>query len=140
LNSQGNSHLCQLTRSIYLPQKNTANIISTAQDLFITGRDSRKYYPVLKKHITQAEWPDVLQRLLARMKDSGWEVNEFKAEILIEHQMWEGLFSLCKKANVESIEKYEKYLKPHYTKEIFDAYFNYVEKQALVTDKHEERI
>ncbi|MDQ3682668.1 MAG: hypothetical protein M3352_06300, partial [Bacteroidota bacterium] len=121
---------------IYRLQKNTGKIISTAEDLFINGRDSRKYYPVLKKHITQAEWPDALQRLLAGMNSSGWNgVNDFKAEILIEHQMWEALFALCKKANVESLEKYEKYLKPHYAKEIFNAYFNYAEKQALITDK-----
>ena len=50
--------------------------------------------------------------------------------------MWDRLFALCKKTNVESIEKYEKYLKPYYAKEIFDAYLSYVEKQALITDKH----
>lgn len=121
---------------IYLLQKNTAKIISTAEDLFINGRDSRKYYPLLKKHITPAEWPVALQHLLTNMKDSGWGgVNDFKAEILIAHKMWEALFMLCKKANVESLEKYEKYLKPYYAKEIFDAYFNYAEKQALITDK-----
>jgi hypothetical protein len=121
---------------IYLLQKNTDKIISTAEELFINGRESRKYYPILKKHITQAEWPDTLRRLLAGIEDSGWNgVNDFKAEILIEHKMWEDLFTLCKKANVESIEKYEKYLRPHYAKEIFDAYFNYAERQALITDK-----
>ncbi len=122
--------------SIYLLQKNTAKIISTAEDLFINGRDSPKYYQILKKYITGAEWPDALQRLLAGMNNGGWNgANEFKAGILIEHQMWDRLFALCKKANVESIEKYEKYLKPYYAKEIFDAYFNYAEKQALITDK-----
>ncbi len=114
--------------SIYLLQKDTAKIISTAEDLFINGRDSRKYYPILKKYIAQVEWPDALQRLLAGMNDGGWSgANEFKAEILIEHQMWDRLFALCKKTNVESIEKYEKYLKPYYAKEIFDAYLSYVE-------------
>ena len=121
---------------IYLLQNNKAKIISTAHDLFISGRDSWKYYQTLKKYIPQAEWPHALQRLLAGMSDGGWGgANEFKAEILIEHQMWDSLFALCKKANAESIEKYEKYLKPYYAKEIFDAYFNYAEKQALITDK-----
>lgn len=121
---------------IYVLQKDKAKIISTAHDLFINGRDSRKYYQTLKKYIPQAEWPHALQRLLSGMSDGGWgSANEFKAEILIEHQMWDSLFALCKKANAESIEKYEKYLKPYYTKEIFDAYLNYAEKQALITDK-----
>jgi hypothetical protein len=121
---------------IYVLQKDKAKIISTAEDLFINGRDSRKYYQTLKKYIPQAEWPHALQRLLAGMSDGGWGgANEFKAEILIEHQMWDSLFALCKKANAESIEKYEKYLKPYYAKEIFDVYFNYAEKQALITDK-----
>ena len=47
---------------IYLLQKNTGKIISTTEDLFINGRDSRKYYPVLKKHITLAEWPGEIGR------------------------------------------------------------------------------
>lgn len=120
---------------IYLMQKNTDKIISTAEDLFINGRDSRKYYPVLKKHIKTTDWPGTLEGLLARMNDKEWYgVNDFKAEILIEHNMWERLLKLCKKANVESLEKYEKHLKPHYAKEIFDAYHQYVQTQAAITN------
>src|SRR5207249_1218575 len=98
---------------IYLLQKNTGKIISAAEDLFLNGHDSRKYYAVLKKHTTQNQWPDALQRLLSWMEDPKWNgTNDFKAEILIEHQMWDRLFSLCKKGHVERLEKYEKYLKP----------------------------
>lgn len=122
---------------IYLLQKNTAKIISTAEDLFINGRNSRKYYPILKEHTSQTEWPDALQRLLIGMGDKDWNsINDFKAEILIEHKMWNELFTLCKKANTESIEKYEKYLKPYFAKEIFEIYVSYAEKQALITDKN----
>lgn len=116
---------------IYLLQNDTSKIISVAEDLFKHGRNSRQYYPVLKKYITQDEWPAALRRLLDGL---GNKDNSFKAEILIEHQMWGELFELSKKTNSESIEEYEKYLKPHYAKEIFTEYHKYVEKEALITD------
>jgi uncharacterized Zn finger protein len=34
------------------------------------------------------------------------------------------------------LEEYEKYLKPLYAREIFDAWYKYVEKQALITDRN----
>ncbi|MEJ7683840.1 MAG: hypothetical protein WKG06_39465 [Segetibacter sp.] len=117
--------------NIYLQQNDTGKIISTAADLFINGRNRRKYYDVLKQNITQSDWPAALLRLLNEL---GNKDNAFKAEILIEHQMWDKLFDLCK-GNAESIEQYEKYLKPHYAKDILAAYHNYVEKQALITDQ-----
>lgn len=116
--------------NIYLLQNDTGKIISVAEDLFINGRSRRKYYVVLQQYIAQTEWPAALHRLLNNL---GNKDNTFKAEILIEHQMWDKLFELCNK-NAESIEAYEKYLKPHYAKDIFAAYHKYVEKQALITD------
>lgn len=41
--------------------------------------------------------------------------------------MWERLLELCKNAGAEKLEKYGKYLKPLYAKEVFDAYYQYVE-------------
>ncbi len=117
--------------NIYLLQNDTGKIISAASDLFVNGRNRRKYYDVLKQHITQNDWPAALLHLLDEL---GNKDNAFKAEILIEHQMWDKLFDLCK-GNAESIEQYEKYLKPHYAKDILTAYHNYVEKQALITDQ-----
>ncbi|MEO6000234.1 MAG: hypothetical protein ABIN89_25580 [Chitinophagaceae bacterium] len=116
--------------NIYLLQNDTGKIIAVAEDLFVNGRDSRKYYPILKQHITPDEWPSVLPRLLKGLAD----YDVLKAEILIDHSMWKELFDLCKKINTESIEAYEKHLKPHFAKEIFDEYHKYVEKQALITD------
>lgn len=116
--------------NIYLLLNDTDKIISVAEDLFKNGRSSRKYYPVLKKYIAQNEWAAALHRLLNALNS----YDGLKAEILIEHQMWDKLFDLCQKEGVESIEEYEKYLKPHYANEIFSAYHKYVEKQALITD------
>ncbi|MEJ7829015.1 MAG: hypothetical protein WKF91_12480 [Segetibacter sp.] len=117
--------------NVYLLQNDTGKIISVAEDLFVNGRGSRKYYPILKRHISPNEWPIVLPRLLKGLKD----YDELKGEILIEHGMWKELFDLCKRRNTESIEAYEKHLKPYFAKKIFDEFHKYVEKQALVTDQ-----
>ena len=69
--------------------------------------------------------------------DSGFfGFNDLKADIFIEHKMWDRLLALCQKSGAEKLEKFEKYLKPLYAKEIFDAYQKYVEKQALITDQN----
>lgn len=69
--------------------------------------------------------------------DSGFfGFNELKADMFIEHKMWDRLLVLCEKAGAEKLEKYEKYLKPLYAKEIFAAYQKYLEKQALITDQN----
>jgi O-methyltransferase involved in polyketide biosynthesis len=54
---------------------------------------------------------------------------------MVEHQMWERLFTHCKKGDTIAltIEQYESYLKPHFEKEILDIYREYVEEQALIT-------
>ena len=49
--------------------------------------------------------------------------------------MWDRLLAVCLKAGAQSLEHYEKYLKPMYPKELFAAFQEYVEQQATITDK-----
>jgi hypothetical protein len=123
--------------SIYKLQKNLDKILSTSEELFCEERSgSRKYYGELKKYTPEKDWLATLERLLSKMDNGFFGFNDLKADMLIEHKMWERLFALCVKSGAEKLEEYQKYLKPLYAKEIFDAYQNYVEKQALITDQN----
>ncbi|HUZ57303.1 MAG TPA: hypothetical protein VMU83_00805 [Hanamia sp.] len=121
---------------IYKLQKNSDKILSASEELFYERRGSRKYYEELKKYTPQKDWPATLERLLSKMDNCFFGFSDLKADMLIEHKMWDRLFALCKKSGAEKLEEYEKYLKPLYAKEIFDEYQNYVEKQALITDQN----
>jgi hypothetical protein len=123
--------------SIYKLQNNLDKILSAAEELFYCEPSgSRKYYEELKKYTSEKDWPATLERLLSKMDSGFFGFNDLKADIFIEHKMWDRLLALCEKSSAEKFEKYEKYLKPLYAKEIFDAYQKYVEKQALITDQN----
>ena len=123
--------------SIYKLQGNHDEILAMAEELFYSDSNgSRKYYDELKKYTPEKDWPATLERLLSKMDIGYLGFNTLKADMLIEHKMWDRLFALCEKSGAEKLEKYEKYLKPLYAKEIFDAYQKYVEKQALITDQN----
>jgi hypothetical protein len=122
--------------NIYELQKDPAKILATAEELFYDSHNHRKYYDQLKKYTPESEWPVTLERLLSKMNSGFFGFNSLKAEILIEHKMWERLFAICQKAGAEKLEEYEKYLTPYYAKEIFDSFYKYVETQALITDQN----
>jgi hypothetical protein len=122
--------------SIYKLQDNHDEILALAEDLFYSNNGNRKYYDDLKKYTPEKDWPATLERLLSKMDSGYFSFNTLKADMLIEHKMWERLFALCQKAGAEKLEEYEKYLKPLYAREIFDACYKYVEKQALITDRN----
>ncbi|MCC7525788.1 MAG: hypothetical protein IT250_13250 [Chitinophagaceae bacterium] len=122
--------------NIYISQNNTEPALALAEELFYnSNRDKRKYYDYIKKQTQGNAWPRTVERLLSKMDDSHWGFNTFKADILIEHKMWDRLLAVCLKAGAQSLEHYEKYLKPVYPKELFAAFHKYVEQQATFTDK-----
>ncbi len=122
---------------IYKLQHSPDKILAAAEELFYGDPSgNRKYYDELKKYTPEKDWPATLERLLGKMDSGYFGFNELKADMLIEHKMWDRLFALCKKSGAEKLEQYEKYLKPLYAKEIFEAYQKYVEKQALITDQN----
>lgn len=123
--------------TIYKLQNNPDKILSASEELFYDEPSgSRKYYEELKKYTPEKDWPATLERLLSKMDSGFFGFNELKADMLVEHKMWERLLTLCEKSGAEKLEKYEKYLKPLYAKEIFKAYQKYVEEQALITDQN----
>lgn len=121
---------------IYLSQNDAKQALALAEGLFYNNhRDKRKYYDYIKKHSPENNWPQTVERLLSKMDNSFWGFNTFKADIFIEHKMWDRLFALCSKGGTEHLEHYEKYLKPVYVKELFAAFHKYVQQQAAITDK-----
>jgi hypothetical protein len=121
---------------IYLKQGHVKNILLQAEKLLFEDHYSNdKYYQIVKKYTDPNDWADTLERILASFENSS-RFNSFAADIMVEHQMWERLFTHCKKGNTAAtaIKEYEPYLKPHFEKEILDIYREYVEKQALIAD------
>lgn len=110
--------------------------LALAKELFTKSNDSRKYYKMLKRITPKADWENMLQWILNSLGDgSYYGANNLKADILIEHKMWDDLWSLCQKGNISDIEKYEKHLRPKFDEGIFKIYVAYAERQAQVTDK-----
>lgn len=120
---------------IFILQKDTGSILSLSEELLITD-SQRKHYDTLKKYTSQQNWPATIERILTKMNSRYSGFNLLKADILIEHQMWDRLMTLCKSGGAGKIEEYENYLKPFYAKEIFESYLQYVEREATIADPH----
>ena len=74
--------------------------------------------------------------ILRRLTVSGaYNAIELRADIFVEHAMWEELWQLCSKEGITMVRKYEKKLLPRYEKAVFSLYHQYVQKQATITDK-----
>ena len=110
--------------------------LELTKELFVKSNDRRKYYKMLQRITPQADWQEMLEWILKSL-DNGfyYGMNNLKADILIEHKMWDDLWSLCQKGSISDIESHEKFLRPKFDEEIFKIYLAYVEKQATITDK-----
>ena len=97
--------------------------LELVKELFIKSNDSRKYYKMLKRITPKADWQNMLKWILKSLGDgSYYGANNLKADILIEHKMWDDLWSLCQKGSISDIEKHEKLLRPKFDDEIFEIY------------------
>ena len=122
--------------AIYVLLGNKEKELELTKELFVKTNDSRKYYKMLKKITPKADWQNMLEWILKSLGNgSYYGANDLKADILIEHKMWDDLWNLCKKGNISDIEKHEKLLRPKFDDEIFKIYVAYAERQAQITDK-----
>lgn len=122
--------------AIYKLLGNNEKELELTKELFVKSNDSRKYYKLLKKITPKTDWQNMLEWILKSLGDgSYYGANNLKADILIEHKMWDDLWSLCQKGSISGIEKHEKLLRPKFNEEIFKIYLAYVERQATITDK-----
>lgn len=121
--------------NIYKLMENFEQALPLAEDLICRRRNAQENYRYLKEHTSYDNWPETLSRLLARMNDNNWGFNELRAEILIEHRMWDELLAQCQKSGTKYLEHFEKYLKPVYPNELFVSFQKYVEQRAVITDQ-----
>jgi len=114
--------------SVYKLEDNKAKVIELAEDLFINGRDSMKYYYILKSIIPLEQWANYLDDLLYKSgKQEEWELDgSLLAKIYIAEEYWERLMVYVEKniqlRKYDSLGEYEPYLKPRYPERMLAFY------------------
>lgn len=126
----------ELILEVYIRLDDVKNILLQAEKLLCENySDHDKYYQIIRKYTHANEWVGTLERILDSFEKSS-HFSDFAANVMVEYQMWERLFTYCKKGDTIAniIAQYESHLKPHFEKEILDIYHQYVEQQALIAD------
>ena len=111
--------------TIYKKTGDMQNVINLAEDLFENGRESMKYFHILKKTISVQNWSDYLQKtLLPKVKDRGW--SSVLDKIYIEEKQWDKLMDWVEKhCSIDSFTpmgNYKSYLKSNYSERILQFY------------------
>ncbi|GAB6008032.1 hypothetical protein [Dysgonomonas reticulitermitis] len=114
--------------SVYQLTGNKEKVIESAEDLFITGRESMKYYHILKTVIPTEKWAGYLDDFLYKSaKQKAWRIGGYVlAQIYIEEEYWDRLIDYVEK-NVQlgkysSLGEYESYLKLRYPERMLTFY------------------
>ncbi|MDR2918800.1 MAG: SWIM zinc finger family protein [Tannerella sp.] len=123
--------------SIYQKTGQKENVIQLAENLFITGRDSMKYFHILKNTVPSDQWTSYLDNFLVLAEKSKQYIHaHVLAQIYIEEKYWDKLMDFYEKhmhlnKNYNSAESYEEHLKPLYPERILELYhskiFDYAE-------------
>lgn len=122
--------------SVYERLNNSKKVMEITRELFVLGIEQRIYYKALKRITPKAEWNEMLAWILKNLENRGvYSSSELKADIFVEHKMWDDLWRLCQGRSIEFIRHYEKHLRPRYEKELLAVYLKFVQQQATITDK-----
>ena len=95
---------------IYEKMGDKDKIVSQIKKLFLTSRDTMKYYKKLRQLIKSKEWPDELRKLLGK-KDFGRSAISHLAEIYASEKWYEELFNLMREAEYDLLSGLERYAK-----------------------------
>ncbi|MBU0488943.1 MAG: SWIM zinc finger family protein [Bacteroidetes bacterium] len=121
---------------LYKSQNDSKNTRLLSKELFLENKNSITYYKVYKGTFSDDEWvgscAEMIDELQKTAKGNYWGT-KFQSElaaIYIEESMWNKLFGMVKQANnIELVERYSKYLVPHFSDELVilyrDAVFQY---------------
>ncbi|MDR0969196.1 MAG: SWIM zinc finger family protein [Lentimicrobiaceae bacterium] len=113
--------------SVYLLIENKAKAIELAEDLFVNGRDSMKYYHTLKTVIPSNLWKEYLDNhLLKSANQHNCGLEHVYAKIYIEEKYWDRLMDYVEK-NIRlgkycSLATYESHLRTHYPERMLAFY------------------
>jgi hypothetical protein len=120
--------------SLYQLMGNKGKVIELAEDLFITGKESMKYYHILKSVIPNEEWAGYLDDFLLKSeKQKKWGIGGYVlARIYIAEEYWDRLMAYVEEniqlGKYSSLREYESYLKPRYPERMLAFY------QTQITD------
>jgi hypothetical protein len=118
---------------------NKEKVIDLAEDLFVNGRESMKYYHVLKTIIPSEKWVDYLDGFLLKCgKQKNWGWGHVLAQIYIEEEYWDKLMTYVEN-NIQlgkycSLVEYERYLKSRHPERILAFY------RSQITDYAAENV
>jgi tetratricopeptide (TPR) repeat protein len=122
--------------SVYQRIKNNDKVIELAEDLFVTGRESLKYYRVLKTVIPTEKWTGYLDDFLSKSEKQkrGGISGHVLAQVYIAEKYWDRLMVYVEK-NIQlgkycSLSEYESYLKPLYPDRMLAFYASQITDYA----------
>jgi tetratricopeptide (TPR) repeat protein len=114
--------------SVYKLTDNKEKVIEMAEDLFVNGRESMKYYHILKTVIPSEKWASYLDDFLLKSgKQRMWGIGgHVLAQIYIAEEYWDRLMAYVEK-NIQlgrcfSLREYEPYLKSRYPERMLAFY------------------
>ncbi len=124
--------------SLYQKIGQKEKVIELAEDLFTTGRDSLRYFHILKNTVSSGQWSSYLNKFLIHAeKNKRYMYAQVLAQIYIEEKYWDKLMDFYEKhmhldKSYNSTESYEEYLKSLYPERILKLYhskiFDYAER------------
>lgn len=122
--------------SVYQLIKNKEKVIDLAEDLFVNGRGSMKYYHILKTVIPTEKWASYLDDFLlksGKQKMCGI-IGHVLAQIYIAEKYWDRLMDYVEKniqlGKYSSLSEYESYLKPLYPERMLAFYSSQITNYA----------
>jgi hypothetical protein len=114
--------------SVYRLMDNKEKVIELAEELFVNGRESMKYYHILKTVIPSEKWASYLDEFLlkaGKQKRFGIE-GHVLAQIYITEEYWDRLMDYVEKnvrlGKYNSLKEYESYVKPRYPERMLAFY------------------
>jgi hypothetical protein len=108
-------------------QNDSEKIIEYARLLFIDNfRNEQDYYEILKQQVKPKEWNTFVEAVIQDITTKKrWLDIGLIASIFIKEEWWDRLLELVKKSpDLNTIDRYEKYLSKNYSTEIIELYTN----------------
>jgi hypothetical protein len=112
-------------------QNDCENIIDHARKLYIDGfRHEQDYYGLMKQHVAPDRWANFVEELIGDVAAKSWGYPAGRiAEIYVREGWYDRLLEMLKTSpSLESLERYEKYLKRDYADELAMLYADAVIK------------
>lgn len=104
-------------------QKNRTKSIKLAEELFLQSKEIRYFRKI--KQAAAEEWPEVLQKLLLKLKklEDNPKLNALLPQIFGEEQLIEQLLDFIKRyPSIDLLLNFDKFLLPDYQKELQPIY------------------